>query len=340
MPNLPLARRPRQDMQFGNCEMDFTIKWLTNLVAQDVWSYELLLVEYYPQLSCVLMCSQPSQWVFYFSGANCGFKPCTWNLRRLPPWGVVGNLWRCRISVELKCRKVWICQGKCLGHVDREHAIALLKSYGRIEICVFSLFFVDVRTFCLICTHLSSVLNSMLNKSSLTFRTAADAQGDFPQGALSNVFVEGRALQWFLSRLRRLPSPTFIQHHRSSYMLRLAPCVQVMDELLNHLVKTDVLYIDVLQSGTRSQEAPTDQHGNVGQGTCEISHWNSFTESLLPYFGDHLSLDTCTCHHFFTSSNPPNLRGDSHCWLRAEWSFWIMFYECMNPWEPHMWTKW
>ena len=99
-------------------------------------------------------------------------------------------------------------------------------------------------------------------------------------------------------------------------------------------------YIDVLQSGTRSQEAPTDQHGNVGQGTCEISHWNSFTESLLPYFGDQLSLDTCTCHHFFTSSNPPNLRGDSHCWLRAEWSFWIMFYECMNPWEPHMWTKW
>ena len=99
-------------------------------------------------------------------------------------------------------------------------------------------------------------------------------------------------------------------------------------------------YIDVLQSGTRSQEAPTDQHGNVGQGTCEISHWNPFTESLLPYFGDQLSQDTCTCHHFFTSSNPPNLRGDSHCWLRAEWSFWIMFYECMNPWEPHMWTKW
>ena len=138
MPNLPLARRPRRDMQFGNCEMEnFTIKWLTNLVAQDVWSYELLLVEYYPQLSCVLMCSQPSQWVFYFSGANCGFKPCTWNLRRLPPWGVVGNLWRRRISVELKCRKVWICQGKCLGHVDREHAIALLKSYGRVEIACF-----------------------------------------------------------------------------------------------------------------------------------------------------------------------------------------------------------
>ena len=51
MPNLPLARRPRRDMQFGNCEMEnFTIKWLTNLVAQDVWSYELLLVEYYPQV--------------------------------------------------------------------------------------------------------------------------------------------------------------------------------------------------------------------------------------------------------------------------------------------------
>lgn len=214
-------------------------------------------------------------WVFYFSGANCGFKPCTWNLRRLPPWGVVGNLWRCRISVELKCRKVWICQGKCLGHVDREHAIALLKSYGRVEICVFSLFFVDVRTFCLICTHLSSVLNSMLNKSSLTFRTAADAQGDFPQGALSNVFVEGRALQWFLSRLRRLPSPIFIQHHRSSYMLRLAPCVQVMDELLNHLVKTDVLYrrFAVRNKVTRSP------HGSAWQ--CWTRHLWDFALKLI-----------------------------------------------------------
>ena len=76
-------------------------------------------------------------------------------------------------------------------------------------------------------------------------------------------------------------------------------------------------------------------HGSAWQ--CWTRHlWDFRIETHLlkvccRYFGDQLSQDTCTCHHFFTSSNLPNLRGDSHCWLRAEWSFWIMFYECHEP---------
>lgn len=109
-----------------------------------------------------------------------------WNLRRLPPWGVVGNLWRCRISVRYEFVKASAWDMSTASMQFRTPEIVRKSRNLRVF---------DVRTFCLICTHLSSVLNSMLNKSSLTFRTAADAQGDFPQGALSNVFVEGRALQ-------------------------------------------------------------------------------------------------------------------------------------------------
>lgn len=129
MPHLPLARRPRRDMQFGSGEMEnFTIKWPTNLVTQDVWSCELLL-EYFPPLSCGLVCSQPSQCLY---GTGCSVFP-----ERI----VDRNFVESQASPTLGCRgkplevqnfcQVWICQGKCLGHVDSEHAIS--HSWNRTE---------------------------------------------------------------------------------------------------------------------------------------------------------------------------------------------------------------
>ncbi len=222
----------------------------------------------------------PPYRVFCFSRANFGWEPL--DSQASPTLGCRGKPLQvqnfCRICICLDMslvpvKKGCICSGKCLGHVDR-HAIALLISYGRVEICVFCVFS-DVRTFCLICTHLSSVFNSMLNKSSLTFRTADHAQGNFPRGALSNLFVEGRALQWFLRRLRRLPSPP-TQHHFSIYMLRLAPCVQVMDELILLLVKTDVSHVLQEQS---QKKPPRISMAMLDKALVKISHQNSFVVS-------------------------------------------------------------